>query len=194
MEHQTPSDEKRGRKDIGKEETAVTGDEIKTQVCGVLDAAGICYERVDHPAAYTMEDLERMALPHVETIAKNLFLRDSSGKHHFLVVVDGRRQVDLKALKGLIGSSRLSFGSDERLMEHLGLTPGSVSALGVLNDPEGTVKLIFDEALRCREIIGLHPNINTACLFLKLSDLERFLAQRGHAPVWVNMDAEEAAK
>lgn len=166
----------------------MTGDEIKEQVCGVLDAAGIPYERIDHPAAFTMEDLERMALPQVKTIAKNLFLRDSSGKHHFLVVVDGHRQVDLKALKVLIGSSRLSFGSDERLMEHLGLTQGSVSALGILNDPEGTVKVVFDSALKRREIIGLHPNINTACLFMKLADLERFLTDHGHAPLWVDMD------
>lgn len=170
----------------------MTGEEIKEQVCAVLDRAGLVYERVDHPAAYTMEDLERMGLPHMETIAKNLFLRDSSGKHHFLVVVAGHRQVDLKALKVLIGSSRLSFGSDERLWEHLGLTPGSVSALGVLNDPEGTVKVIFDRALREHALIGVHPNINTAMLYLKLTDLEAFLAARGHEPVWVDLDGEAA--
>ena len=97
----------------------MNGEEIKAQVCTILHAAGICYERVDHPAAFTMEDLDQMGLPHLETIAKNLFLRDSSGKHHFLVVVDGHRTVDLKALKTAIGSSRLSFASDERLEKHL---------------------------------------------------------------------------
>lgn len=163
-------------------------DEIKEKVCGILDAAGISYERVDHPAAYTMEDLEQMDLPHKDAIAKNLFLRDSSGKHHFLVVVDGHRQVDLKALKVLIGSSRLSFASDERLEKYLGLTPGSVTALGILNDKEGAVKVIFDEALKQKDIIGVHPNINTAMLYLKLDDLVRFLTDHGHGPSWVCMD------
>lgn len=163
-------------------------DAIKEKVCGILNAAGIAYERVDHEPACTMEDLERMALPHVDAIAKNLFLRDSSGRHHFLVVVAGHRQVDLKALKVLIGSSRLSFASDERLEKYLGLTPGSASALGILNDEAGEVKVIFDEALKESPIIGLHPNINTACLYMKLADLEHFLAGHGHAPTWVCMD------
>lgn len=166
----------------------MNGEEIKAQVCSILDAAGIAYERIDHPAAYTMEDLNRMGLPHLETIAKNLFLRDSSGKHHFLVVVAGHRTVDLKALKVLIGSSRLSFGSDERLEQHLGLTKGSVTALGILNDKEGTVKVIFDEALKEHELIGVHPNINTAMLYLKLEDLVRFLTDHDHEPFWVCMD------
>lgn len=166
----------------------MSGDEIKEQVCGLLDAAGISYERADHPAAYTMEDLERMDLPHKDAIAKNLFLRDSSGKRHFLVVTAGCCQTDLKALKELLGSSRLSFASDERLERYLGLTKGSVSALGVLNDKEGAVRVIFDEALKKSDIIGLHPNINTACLYMKLEDLVRFLTEHGHAPTWVCMD------
>ena len=172
----------------------MTGEEIKEKVCGILDCAGISYERVDHEAAYTMEDLNRMGLPHIETIAKNLFLRDSSGKHHFLVVVAGHRQVDLKGLKKQIGSSRLSFASDERLERYLGLTPGSVSALGVLNDEAGEVKLIFDQALREHPVTGVHPNINTAMLYLKLEDLERFLTQHGHQPVWINMDETEGTE
>ena len=166
----------------------MNGEEIKEKVCGILDAAGISYERVDHPAAYTMEDLAEMKLPRLETIAKNLFLRDTSGKHHFLVVVAGHRTVDLKALKVLIGSSRLSFGSDERLEKCLGLTKGSVTALGVLNDEEGAVKVIFDEALKAHDIIGVHPNINTAMLYLKLEDLVGFLTDHEHAPTWVCMD------
>lgn len=166
----------------------MTGDEIKEKACAVLDAAGVPYERVDHPPAFTMEDLDRIDLPHPGTVAKNLFLRDSSGKHHFLVVVAGHRQVDLKALKTLIGSSRLSFASDERLEKYLGLTPGSVTALGILNDEAGEVRLIFDEALKQSPIIGVHPNINTAMLYLKLEDLVCFLTDRGHAPTWVCMD------
>ena len=163
-------------------------EQIKERVCAILDAAGVSYERVDHAPAFTMEDLDQMGLPHIETVAKNLFLRDSSGKHHFLVVVDGHRQVDLKGLKALIGSSRLSFASDERLEKYLGLTPGSVTALGILNDEAGEVRLIFDEALKQREIIGVHPNINTAMLYLKLDDLVAFLTERDHPPTWVCMD------
>ena len=166
----------------------MNGEELKARACRALDAAGIAYERIDHPAAFTMEELEQLDLPHLETIAKNLFLRDSSGKHHFLVVVAGHRTVDLKALKVLIGSSRLSFGSDERLEKCLGLTKGSVTALGVLNDKEGAVKVIFDEALKAHEIIGVHPNINTAMLYLRLEDLVRFLTAHDHAPTWVCMD------
>ena len=102
----------------------------------------------NHPAAYTMEEIEALHLTRPnESIAKNLFLRDGSGKRHFLVLVAGDKLVDLKTLRQTIGSSRLSFASEERLMKHLKVTKGSVSPMGILNDEHLAVEVFIDEEL-----------------------------------------------
>ena len=138
------------------------------------------YERYDHPAVYTVEDVKRLvpSLPAAKT--KNLFLRDHKGRRHFLVIVPADKRVDIKGLHQEIGSSRLSFGSAERLKEFLGVDPGSVTIFALINDPDHQVELIMDESLWEQETFQFHPLVNTATLVISRADLERFLAYSGH--------------
>lgn len=158
--------------------------DCRQRVYDALDAAGISYERIDHPAVFTIGDLDALGLPHPEAVVKNLFLRDAKGKRHFLAVLPGHRQADLSTLGALVGS-KLSFASEERLDKYLGLTKGSVSPLGVLNDEERAVEVLFDEALRAMPLVGVHPNLNTATVFLKPEDLARLITEHGNKLTWI---------
>lgn len=159
-------------------------DAIKQKVYDALAEAGIEYERVDHPPVFTIEEMDALELPHPEAVVKNLFLRDAKGKRHFLVVLPGHRQADLRTLGERLGT-KLSFASEERLEKYLGLTKGSVTPLGVLNDENQAVELIFDEELKSMPLLGVHPNHNTATLFLKTEDLIRLVTVRGSKLTWI---------
>ena len=149
-------------------------------VYAALDALGIAYQRHAHPAVFNAQDAARYWNPIAGVQCKNLFLRNKKGDRHYLVVVAIDKRVDLKDLVKMVGDDRLSFGSPERLMAELGLTPGSVSPFGVLNDPDGSVRLLIDEDLRGAERLIFHPNINTASVVVSWADLERFLASRSN--------------
>ena len=100
---------------------------------------------------------------------------DAKGKRHFLVTCDEKKKVDLKALGRTLGAGNLSFASEERLEEHLGLKQGSVSPFGLMNDPDHTVEFFIDKDLsRCKSL-GIHPLENTATVFLSFKDLDKFL-------------------
>ena len=147
-------------------------------VYAALDALGIAYTRHEHPAVFTAEDASTFWDPIEGTQCKNLFLRNKKGDRHYLVVVEISKRVDLKDLVKQVGDDRLSFGSPERLMAELGLTPGSVSPFGLLNDPDGSVRVLIDRDLKGRDGLIFHPNVNTASVVVSWADLDRFLATR----------------
>jgi Ala-tRNA(Pro) deacylase len=147
-------------------------------VYAALDALGIPYSRHAHPAVFTAEDAAKHWDPIDGVQCKNLFLRNKKGDRHYLVVVEISKRVDLKDLVKVVGDDRLSFGSPERLMAELGLTPGSVSPFGLIHDADGSVRVLIDEDLRGAERLIFHPNINTASVVVSWADLERFLATR----------------
>ena len=150
-------------------------------VIETLERLKIPYELQEHPAAFTMEELEQLGLLQQGEIPKNLFLRDASGKRHFLVTVAHTRAVDTKWVRTQIGCSRLSFGSEERLQRCLGLTPGSVGPFGVLNDTQLAVELFWDRSLMDLPRIGVHPNDNTATVWIDPRDLERIVREHGNS-------------
>jgi len=138
------------------------------------------YERFDHPPVYTVDDVHRLTpdLPGAKT--KNLFLRDKKGARHFLVVMPADKQINLKALPAVLASSNVSFGSPARLMKHLGVEPGSVSLLAILEDHEQAVEVYIDEALWTSNAFQFHPMINTSTLVLTKASIEKFLAASNH--------------
>jgi Ala-tRNA(Pro) deacylase len=146
-----------------------------------LSDRGIEYERFDHPPVYTVDDVLRLTpdLPGAKT--KNLFLRDKKGTRHFLVVMPADKRIDLKALPKVLQSSKVSFGSPDRLMKHLGIAPGAVSLLAVCNDDEKAVELFVDAALWHAEACQFHPMINTSTLVLSKASIQNFLAAVDHA-------------
>ena len=146
-----------------------------------LENNGIQYERHDHPPVYTCEEAERLVPPLPAAKTKNLFLRDKKGRWHLLVVVGAERQVDLKALTKLLGVSRLSMGSAERLKKYLHIEPGAVSILALFNDIENHVEIVMDSDIWESTAFQCHPLVNTSTLVISRAGIEHFLSKTGHS-------------
>jgi len=138
------------------------------------------YEQCDHPPVFTVEDVHRYVPPLPAAKTKNLFLRDGRGRRHFLVVVEGDKRIDLKALPGLLDCSRLRFGSPERLKKYLAVDPGSVTLLAIVNDLNKDVEVIIDDALWKSDAFQFHPLVNTSTLVISRENIKRFLDKTGH--------------
>ena len=156
--------------------------DAETQLYEDLAALGIGYEVYEHPAVFTVAESSQHndAIPGAHT--KNLFLKDKVGAY-FLVTVPADARVDLKALPAAIGCGRVSFGKAEDMERLLGVTPGSVTALAVMNDSAGEVRFVLDASLMEAEIINCHPLRNTATLGLAPDDLIRALTFWRHPPL-----------
>lgn len=115
---------------------------------------------------------------------KNLYLRDHR-KRNFLVVAEQDRDIDLKSLAARIGSGRLSFGSPERLMEHLGVRPGAVTPFAMVTGRATGVELWIDADLRESALIYAHPLVNDRTVALPPRALERFLEKLGCEINWL---------
>ncbi len=152
-----------------------------TDIYKFLDAHHIDYQRYDHPPVYTVEDVNRLVPPLDAAKTKSLFLCDAKGVRHFLVIVSGEKRVDLKALPDLLKSSRLRFGSPNRLKKYLGVDPGSVSLFSAVNDMDMAVGIIIDSMLWKSDAFQFHPLVNTTTLVISRDNVKRFADQTGHA-------------
>jgi Ala-tRNA(Pro) deacylase len=150
-----------------------------------LDALGIRYDKYEHPPVHTGEEAAEHWAPIPATRVKNLFLRNKKGNRHYLVILEIDKQADLRHLVKVIGDDRFSFGSPDRLMAALGVTPGSVSPFGLLHDGSQDVRVIVDQDLRSADRLIFHPNLNTASVTISVPDLERFLATRPNVVRWL---------
>ena len=144
-----------------------------------LEKMGIAYGYAEHIPVFTVEEMEKLPLPDDVVIAKNLFLRDHKGRRHFLVVVHKNKNADLKRLGETLGT-RLSFASEERLAKYLDLKKGSVSPLAAVNDRDKQVEFFFDRDLETCPRIGVHPNDNSATLFMTFADIVRVVKEHGN--------------
>lgn len=151
----------------------------KQEIYEYLKKKNIWHEITEHAAVYNMEELSQMELPYPEADAKNLFVRDDKRRDYYLITVKGDKRVNLKEFKRNYNTRALTFASSQELMEIMGLIPGAVTPLGLLNDPEGKVKLFLDSEFT-DGVIGVHPNDNTATVWLKTSDLVQIIRESGH--------------
>ncbi|MBQ6343667.1 MAG: prolyl-tRNA synthetase associated domain-containing protein [Anaerolineaceae bacterium] len=153
----------------------------KSEIYQFLEEKGIAYEKAEHPAVYNMAELAGISLPHPEAEAKNLFVRDDKKRNYYLITVKGDKRVDLKSFQEAYGTRRLSFASDDDLFSILGLLPGAVSPLGILNDDDKIVSFYVDKAFFCEPgLIGVHPNENTATVWLRPVDLISIIKEHGN--------------
>ena len=152
-----------------------------------LTDLGIRYDRYEHPAVPTVEEAEKYWVGIDATHCKNLFLRNQKGNRHYLVILPHTKNANLRAVADQIGDGRLSFASPERLMTHLGLTPGSVSPFGLINNRDHTVRVVLDRDLRSAARLSFHPNINTRTLVISGEDFQKFLAACGHTVQYVGV-------
>jgi len=156
-------------------------------IYAVLEKLSISFERIDHVPVYTSKQA-RALIPHQQAAsAKNLFLRDKKGKNHFLLVFDDQKKVDFDQLASQINSTRLALASPERLLKHLGVDPGAVSLLALVNDTGHKVKLLMDRELWEEEYLQVHPLVNTITLVIAMPDIKRFLESLTHHPQLVDI-------
>ena len=144
--------------------------EIRTY--DLLDSLGITYTRADHDTLPTMEACQEVGNLLGIEICKNLFLRNTQKTAFYLLILPGRKKFKTAALSKQIGSARLSFAEPEFMEQYLNITPGSVSVLGLMNDPENKVRLLIDkDILKNHPYFGCHPCINTSSLKFRTEDL-----------------------
>jgi Ala-tRNA(Pro) deacylase len=154
---------------------------------------GIESTTVEHPPLFTVEQSQDLRGAIVGLHSKNLFLKDKKGAL-FLVVAEESAQIELKRLHERIGASgRLSFGSAELMLELLGVTPGSVTPFGLINDREGRVRVVLDAALAADGPVNFHPLVNTATTTVASADLIRFLHATGHDPLVIDFSENAAS-
>ena len=150
-----------------------------------LEALGIAHRTVEHPPVFTVEEAKALRgnLPghHI----KNLFLRNKR-EEMWLVVALEDRAVDLKRLGEVLGAGRLSFGSPDRLRRQLGVEPGSVTPLALINDGSRLVRLALDRGLTSGGPVNAHPLVNTMTTAIATDDLQRFFGATGHVPLWLD--------
>lgn len=158
----------------------------KDEIYAYLTAKGISYEVTNHDAVFNMEELGAVELPYPKWDAKNLFVRDDKKKNYYLISVKGDKRVDLKAFRKRQGLRPLSFASADDLLAILGLTPGAVTPLGLLNDKAGKVYFYLDVDFK-GHLIGVHPNDNTATVWLLADDLMKLLREEGHDGEFVDI-------
>jgi Ala-tRNA(Pro) deacylase len=152
-----------------------------------LTALGIAFTRHEHPPVPTVEEAEQHWAGIDATHCKNLFLRNQKGNRHYLLIVPHAKRVDLRTVAEQIGDGKLSFASAERLMTHLGLTPGSVSPFGLINDRSHLVRVFLDRDLKSAMRVSFHPNINTVTLTIAAADFLRFLEACGNTVQYVSV-------
>ncbi|MGJ3231867.1 MAG: prolyl-tRNA synthetase associated domain-containing protein [Oceanicaulis sp.] len=155
---------------------------------GYLDALGIAHETLDHPPVFTVAESDQIKADMPGGHTKNLFLKDKKGA---LILISALQstEIDLKSLHRRLDCGRLSFGKAELLEEALGVTPGSVTAFAIINDPGARVRFILDAALMAHETVNFHPLRNDATTAVSSGDLLRFVRALGREPEILDFSA-----
>ena len=165
----------------------------KAEIYELLDSCHIPYEVTNHKAVFNMAEMEEVKLPYPEVNAKNLFVRDDKKRSYYVISIKGTKKINLKEFRQKHGIRALSFASENELHSILGLEVGSVTPLGVLNDKECKVQVFIDEDFLEEiipgksGIIGIHPNENTATVWLRVTDLVNIIEEHGNACSIVEM-------
>jgi Ala-tRNA(Pro) deacylase len=151
-----------------------------------LHTLGIMFTQYAHPPVATAEEAQQYWADIAATHCKNLFLRNQKGNRHYLLILVHPKRANLRGIADQIGDGKLSFASPERLMSHLGVTPGSVSPFGLIHDRSHDVRVVLDQDLKAADRISFHPNINTLTITLSFSDFLRFLEACGNPVQYVS--------
>ena len=147
-----------------------------------FDAQNIAQKTKDHAPVFTVEESAAIKADMPGAHTKNLFLKDKNGQF-FLVCAEAHAQIKVNRLHSVLGCKRLSFGKPEPLLEYLGVTPGSVTLFGILNDTDQNVTLVIDKTLTESDIVNFHPLLNDATTAISSADMIKFSKATGHDPV-----------
>ena len=165
----------------GRPQNCVEREDREIRTYDYLDKLGILYDRVDHAPALTMEDCVAIDEALGAPMCKNLFLCNRQQTDFYLLLMPGDKPFRTKELSAQIGTARLSFANEEKMLEYLDIYPGSVSPLGLMNDKNNMVNLLIDSDVLKMEKISVHPCVNTATVVIDVKDLiEVILPEIGH--------------
>ena len=154
----------------------------KQEIYQFLKNKGIPFEVTEHEAVYNMAELAQLALPHPECYAKNLFVRDDKKRQYYLITVKGDKRIDLRDFRRKNGTRPLTFASEDDLLSIMRLSPGSVTPLGILNDETRKTEFYLDASFLEKDcLIGVHPNDNTATIWLNSKDLIALIEGHGNS-------------
>jgi Ala-tRNA(Pro) deacylase len=165
----------------------------RAQLIDFLAGHGIAQTTYDHPPVFRVEDGPELKAKIPGGHTKNLFLKDAKDQL-WLISALAETAIDLKTLPKVIGSARLSFGSEERLVAALGVRPGSVTALALVNDPEHKVRFVLDAALLAQASVNFHPLSNDATTNLETAAFLKFLEAVGRKPMVVDFAAMQVVE
>ncbi len=172
-------------------ETAPSGEgrlQKEMRTYALLESLGIPYVRLDHDATATVGDCLEVEQRLDIHICKNLFLNNAKKTRFYMLMLPGEKRYRAGEVSAQVQSTRLSFADAADMERLLGITPGSVSVLGLMNDKGHEVSLLIDRDLLSEEYIGCHPCVNTASLKLRMDDLmNKFLSHTGHEPTFVTL-------
>jgi Ala-tRNA(Pro) deacylase len=163
----------------------------RADLLAFFDAHGIAHRTLEHPAVFRVGECDEVKAELPGGHTKNLFLKDAKGQLWLVSALQDSR-IDLKALPAAIGSGRLSFGAAELMSETLGVTPGSVTAFALINDPGHRVRFVLDGGLAKADPVNFHPLENTATTAVSQVDFRRFLATLGVEPTIVDFSTMAA--
>lgn len=150
------------------------------EVLKKLNELAITYETVVHPPAFTTEEANQYIEGKAGVRTKSLFLTNRKKTAYYLLIMDDSKRLDITKFQEGLAVKRLSFASPTNLMGKLGVEPGAVSIFGLLNNQEKDVQVYFDKDIITQEIMSFHPNFNEMTLFLKTSDILRFIEELGY--------------
>lgn len=151
----------------------------KQETYEYLRTRNIEFEITEHKAVFNMKEFADVELPYPQWDAKNLFVRDDKKRNYYLITVKGDKRVDLKEFRKQHGLRNLSFASADDLMAFMALTPGSVTPFGLLNDKECKIHFYIDSAFSDGKV-GVHPNDNTATIWIDTDDLINIIKEHGN--------------
>lgn len=154
----------------------------------LLDKLEIPYKRIDHEAVYTIDACGEIDKILKTEICKNLFLCNGKKTEYYLLLLPGHKKFVTREVCRQLGSTRLSFAKEEDMEKYLGLTPGSVTVMGLMNDQEGKVRLAIDREVAEQPVFACHPCINTSSILLSTQDMiQKFLPAVNHSPVFLDL-------
>lgn len=163
----------------------------ETPVYDFLDNLGVKYKTLKHPAAFTIEECRKVRDRANVPVFKNLFLTNRQQTRFYLLLLPGEKPFKTKYLSAQIGSARLSFADETHMKRYLGVTPGSVTPMGLIHDRDKEVSLLIDSDLKAYDAFACHPCINTASLIMGFDDLiEKVIPATGHDFQWVSLPVE----
>ena len=172
----------------GRPEDCTDRSAVEQKTYDVLEALEIPFESVDHEAAMTMEDCQCVEEALGIAACKNLFLRNSQKTNFYLLLMPGDKKFKTKELSHQLGIARLSFAEEEYMTKYLGVRPGSVTVMGLINDQDHAVTLLVDREVYEQPYMGCHPCANTSSIKIKTADVfEKLLPFTGHEAVVVDL-------